>query len=60
MGATIASTTETKLVRALGFEQCAHAYQNEINAAPEQIETHHRYLARVLDDDSVKVAPSED
>ncbi|WP_293004533.1 hypothetical protein [Mycobacterium sp.] len=32
----IFSTTEAKLVHALGYEQCADAYLTEIGARPEQ------------------------
>jgi ubiquinone/menaquinone biosynthesis C-methylase UbiE len=51
----IAATTEAKLVHALGFEQCAPAYISEIGVPAEQIETHRRYLERVLDDEDVTV-----
>jgi ubiquinone/menaquinone biosynthesis C-methylase UbiE len=52
----IASTVEAKLVHALGFEQCAPAYLREVGAAPAQIETHRRYINRVLHDPTVTVA----
>jgi SAM-dependent methyltransferase len=52
----IASTTAAKLVHALGFEQCADAYQREIAVPSEEIEAHRRYLDRILDDDGVTVA----
>jgi SAM-dependent methyltransferase len=52
----IASSKQAKLVHALGFAQCANAYRREIGALPEQIETHRRYLDRVVHDPSVTVA----
>jgi hypothetical protein len=52
----IASSKEAKLVHALGFEQCAPAYLTEIGALAEQIDTHRRYLSRVLDDPRVTIA----
>lgn len=52
----IASTTEAKLVHALGFEQCVDPYLHEIGAPPEQIDAHRRYLDRVLHDPDVTVA----
>lgn len=52
----IASTAEAKLVHALGFAQCADAYLHEIDAPPEQIDAHRRYLDRVLHNPDVTVA----
>jgi hypothetical protein len=52
----IASTTEAKLVHALGFEQCASAYIREIGAPPDEIDAHRNYLDRVVHDDCVTVA----
>jgi SAM-dependent methyltransferase len=52
----ISSGREAKLVHTLGFEQCAPAYLTEINAPPEHIDAHRRYLNRVLDDQSVTIA----
>jgi SAM-dependent methyltransferase len=52
----IASTTEAKLVHALGFEQCVTAYTHEIGAPPTHIDAHRRYLDRVLHDPAVSIA----
>jgi SAM-dependent methyltransferase len=52
----IASTTQAKLVHALGFEQCTDAYLHEIGAPPEQIDAHRRYIYRVLHDPDVSIA----
>jgi SAM-dependent methyltransferase len=52
----IASTTQAKLVHALGFEQCTDAYLHEIGAPPEQIDAHRRYIDRVLHDPDVSIA----
>jgi ubiquinone/menaquinone biosynthesis C-methylase UbiE len=52
----IAASREAKLVHALGFAQCAPAYLRDVGAAPAQIETHRRYLDRVLHDPTVTVA----
>jgi SAM-dependent methyltransferase len=52
----IASTTQAKLVHALGFEQCTNAYLREIGAPAHQIEAHRRYLQRVLHDPTVTIA----
>jgi SAM-dependent methyltransferase len=52
----IASSKEAKLVHALGFKQCAPAYLNEIGVLAEQIDTHRRYLSRVLADPRVTIA----
>jgi SAM-dependent methyltransferase len=52
----VASTSRAKLVHALGFEQCAGAYQHEVGAPPNQIEAHRRYLDRVIHDPSVTIA----
>jgi SAM-dependent methyltransferase len=52
----VASTPEAKLVHALGFDQCANAYQHEVGAPPDQIQAHRRYLERVIHDPSVTIA----
>jgi ubiquinone/menaquinone biosynthesis C-methylase UbiE len=52
----VAATTQAKLVHALGFEQCVPAYLGEIGVPAEQIETHRRYLDRILYDDNVTIA----
>lgn len=52
----IASTTQAKLVHALGFEQCTDAYLHEIVAPPEQIDAHRRYIDGVLHDPDVSIA----
>ncbi len=52
----IASTTDAKLVHALGFEQCRDAYLHEVGAPPDQIEVHRRYIDRVLHDPDVTIA----
>jgi hypothetical protein len=51
----IASTTQAKLVHALGFEQCANAYLSEVGAPPIQLDAHRRYLDRVLHDPTVTI-----
>jgi SAM-dependent methyltransferase len=52
----IASTTQAKLVHALGFEQCTDAYLHEVGAPPEHIDAHRRYIDRVLHDPDVTIA----
>jgi SAM-dependent methyltransferase len=52
----IASTSQAKLVHALGFEQCTDAYLHEVGAPPEQIDAHRRYIDRVLHDPDVTIA----
>lgn len=52
----VASSQEAKLVHALGFDQCAAAYQNEIGVPAEQIEAHYSFLRRAVDDPTVMVA----
>ncbi|MDH6197144.1 ubiquinone/menaquinone biosynthesis C-methylase UbiE [Mycobacterium frederiksbergense] len=52
----ISSSREAKLVQALGFEQCVPAYLTEIGVAPARIDTHRKYLNRVLDDQGVTFA----
>ena len=52
----IASTTQAKLVHALGFDQCIDAYLHEVGAPPEQIDAHRRYIDRVLHDHDVSIA----
>jgi hypothetical protein len=41
----IATTTQAKLVHALGFEQCVPAYLREIGVSAEEIEIHRAGLA---------------
>jgi SAM-dependent methyltransferase len=51
----ISSTTDAKLVHALGFEQCADAYLHEVGAPPDQIDAHRRYIGRALRNPGVTI-----
>jgi hypothetical protein len=52
----VAASAEAKLVHALGFDQCAPAYRNEIGAPADEIEAHYGFLRRVVNDPTVKIA----
>jgi ubiquinone/menaquinone biosynthesis C-methylase UbiE len=52
----VSSSREAKLVHALGFEQCAPAYLNEIGAPPDQIEAHYAFLSHAVNDPTVMIA----
>jgi ubiquinone/menaquinone biosynthesis C-methylase UbiE len=52
----VSASPEAKLVHALGFDQCAPAYRNEIGAPTDEIEVHHAFLRRVVNDPTVKIA----
>ena len=52
----VASSPEAKLVHALGFDQCAPAYMNEIGAPADQIEAHYAFLRRAVNDPTVMIA----
>ena len=52
----VSSSPAAKLVHALGFDQCAPAYLNEIGAPPDQIEAHYAFLRHAVHDPAVLVA----
>ena len=52
----VAASTEAKLVHALGFDQCAAAYRNEIGVPAERIDAHYAFLHRTVNDPAVAVA----
>jgi hypothetical protein len=52
----VSSSPAAKLVHALGFDQCAPAYLNEIGAPPDQIEAHYAFLRHAVHDPDVMVA----
>jgi ubiquinone/menaquinone biosynthesis C-methylase UbiE len=52
----VAASAEAKLVHAIGFDQCAPAYRNEIGAPADEIEAHYAFLRRVVDDPTVMIA----
>lgn len=52
----VAASAEAKLVHALGFDQCAPAYLNEIGAPADQIDAHYSFLRRAVDDPTIMVA----
>lgn len=52
----VAASAEAKLVHALGFDQCAPAYLNEIGAPADQIDAHYGFLRRAVNDPTIMVA----
>ncbi|HEY6857889.1 MAG TPA: class I SAM-dependent methyltransferase [Mycobacterium sp.] len=52
----VAASTEAKLVHALGFDQCAAAYRNELGVPADQIDAHYAFLYRTMNDPAVRVA----
>jgi SAM-dependent methyltransferase len=52
----VSVSAEAKLVHAIGFDQCAPAYQNEIGAPADEIEAHHAFLRRAVNDPSIMIA----
>ena len=46
-------------MHALGFEQCVPAYLTEIGPLAKQIDTHPRYISRVVGDPEVTIAMFE-
>jgi SAM-dependent methyltransferase len=52
----VAASAEAKLVHALGFDQCAPAYLNEIGAPADQIDAHYAFLRRAVNDPTVMIA----
>lgn len=52
----VAASAEAKLVHALGFDQCAPAYLNEIGAPADQIDAHYAFLRRAVNDPTIMIA----
>jgi ubiquinone/menaquinone biosynthesis C-methylase UbiE len=52
----VAASAEAKLVHALGFDQCAPAYRNEIGVPADQIDAHYAFLRRAVNDATVMIA----
>ena len=52
----VSASAEAKLVHAIGFDQCAPAYRNEIGVPADEIEAHYAFLRRVVNDPTVMVA----
>jgi cytosine/adenosine deaminase-related metal-dependent hydrolase len=52
----VAASAEAKLVHALGFDQCAQAYVNEIGAPAGQIDVHYAFLRGAVNDPTVMIA----
>ena len=52
----VSALKEAKLVHALGFDQCAPAYLNEIGVPADQIDAHRAFLRRAVDDPAVMIA----
>lgn len=55
-GAWAEGSYSMQLGDALGFDQCASAYMNEIGAPADQIDAHYAFLRRVVYDPTVRIA----
>ena len=53
---TIRTPAEARLVHALGFDQCASAYLDEIGAPADQVDAHAAFLRRAVNDPNVMIA----
>ena len=52
----VSTSREAKRVHALGFEQCAPAYLDELGVPADQVEAHRAFLYRAVDDPRIAVA----